>query len=388
MVQLIKRITASEFGLKFREKFFFPDAKKDPATFRHFNEAMDRFKKCDNKKSASQIKKEIRICKNYWHCYPYHYYIYGLYEAERQLTNEELINYIPHYYWYNLFQRFYDSQKYSLITDNKIVMHQMFCALNIRSPKTFCILFKGKLFSSNMEQLSFDKLNQELCHNKPEKIFVKPAEGGGGRGFFIFHKTDKDLFVTSEDIVFNENFLDSIGKKTDYIIQSGIMQDPEMSKIFPGSVNTCRIITENKSGGTPRVVCAILRIGQGRKEVDNISSGGICTNIDINTGKFGDFAMSYSGRKIEEHPDTHFKFQNSGVIKWDEIQNFTIKSAEKLPFFTYLGWDIALTAEGPIAVEMNLGPAIDIMEMISHGMRESFGIVDPDYYWKSPGKIL
>ena len=45
------------------------------------------------------------------------------------------------------------------------------------------------------------------------------------------------------------------------------------------------------------------RIGRGHREVDNISSGGICVNIGINRGTFGEFAMSYDGKKLAWHPD-------------------------------------------------------------------------------------
>ncbi len=159
----------------------------------------------------------------------------------------------------------------------------------------------------------------------------------------------------------------------------------KISEIYPDSVNTCRIIMENKNGKI-RLVCAMLRIGQGQKEVDNISSGGICVNIDINSGKLGDFALSYEGEKLEEHPDTHFVFRNKKISQWNEIRRFIIESSGKFPFFTYLGWDIALTVEGPVAIEINSVPAIDIMEMISGGLREAFGIKNPDYYWKNPGK--
>jgi hypothetical protein len=384
MVKIIKKIKSTEYGKRFAEKFF-PNSRKHPATSTHFNQAIKRFNECNNKKNASQIKQEIRICKNYWKCYPYHYYIYDLFRADIQLTNEELINYIPHFFWYELFLNYYDSQKFSFIADNKIVTHHVFKALNICMPKTLCILFKEKLFSSDMVQLTFDKINQGLFDNEFKKIFVKPAKGSGGKGFFIFHKNDHGHFVTSDNIIFNENFLGTIGKKTDYIIQAGIIQDQEISNIYPGSVNTCRIITENKDG-IARVVCAMLRMGRGQNEVDNISSGGICTYINVISGKFGDFAISYTGERFEEHPVTHFAFRNFKISRWDEIQRFTIESAGKLPFFTFIGWDIALTADGPIALEINLGPAIDIIEMTSHGLREAFGITNPDYYWKNAGK--
>ena len=211
MVAFIKKMKNSEFGMRIAEKFF-PNARRHPATFSHFKEAIIRFKECTNKKSPSQIKKEVRLCENYWHCYPYHYYIYDLYRADRHLTNEELINYIPHYYWYHLFLGYYDSQKFSVMADNKIVIHHVFNSLNIRMPKVLCILFNGKLFSRDMKEITFDNIYQDLC-NASGKLFVKPAEGSGGKGFFIFHKNNQGHYVSSENTIFNENFLHSIGKK-------------------------------------------------------------------------------------------------------------------------------------------------------------------------------
>jgi hypothetical protein len=61
-------------------------------------------------------------------------------------------------------------------------------------------------------------------------------------------------------------------------------------------------------------------------------------------------------------------------------------SADKLPFFTHLGWDIALTREGPVAIEVNLGPGIEGLQIACGGLRKVFQIEDPDYYWKNPGK--
>jgi hypothetical protein len=250
-----------------------------------------------------------------------------------------------------------------------------------------CILFNGKLFSQDMVQMTFDQLKNELTNNDYEKIFLKPAIGSGGKGIFVFHKNNQGQFVTYENIIFNENFLGTIEKKSDYILQSGVIQDQEISKIYPESVNTCRIITENKGSGA-RVVCAMLRMGRGQNEVDNISSGGICTNINVNSGKFGDFAISYDGEKFEEHPNTQFAFRNFKIFRWDEIQKFTIEATCKLPFFNYIGWDIALTPNGPTVVEINWNPAIDIIEMTSHGLREAFDIKDPDYYWKNMGQRI
>jgi hypothetical protein len=384
MAKLIKKILMSEFGLKLREKFY-PTKNKDPDTLTHLEQSMKRFYECDNKKTASQIKREIQVCKKYWKCYPHHYFTNNLYRADNEVTDEELINYIPQFYWYYVFLPHYSSPSFYMIGENKIIIEQFFKALKISQPKTLCILLHGYVYSSGMERLTGNQVQNELIHNNPEKLFVKPAEGCGGKGIHIFHKNDPGHFVTKDNVSFDQNFLDTIGKDQDYIVQYGVTQNREISEIYPESVNTFRIYTENKNG-VSRVVCAMLRMGRGHKEIDNVSSGGICVNIDISTGKLGDYAMSYDEEKIAQHPDTHVAFHNVTISQWDEIRKFATVSASKMPFLTYLGWDIALTPDGPVAIEINRTPILDVMETLSGGLREAFGIDDPDYYWKNLGK--
>ncbi len=167
------------------------------------------------------IKQEIKICKDYWNCYPYHYYIYDLFRAENHVSDEELINYIPHFYWNYLFLPHYNSQKFSLLGENKIMIDLLFRALKISQPDTLSILLNGNLYSSGMELLSFDRIKEDLLSHKYEKVFVKPADGSGGKGFYIFHKNDKNEYRTQQNIIFDENFLAAVGKTNDYIIQPG-----------------------------------------------------------------------------------------------------------------------------------------------------------------------
>jgi len=366
---------------------FYPGKKNDPEHKAMWEEAMIRFKECDNKKNTTQINQEIQLCKKFWKCYPHHYFTYDLYRKENQLTKEELINYIPHFFWYYLFLPHYRSSKYFLITGNKIITEQFFRSLKIAQPETLCRLFDGKLYSPAMKVSTYDQVLEELIIHNYKKLFVKPAHGHGGHGIYIFHITDDGRYVSRENIIFNQEFLDNLRKKQDYIIQAGIVQHPEISRIYPESVNTCRIYTENKYGSV-RAVCAILQMGRSQNEVDNASSGGICTSININSGKIGDFAISNTCEKFTVHPDTKFEFHNFTIPRWGEIRKFAIESAGKMPFFTHLGWDIALTADGPVAVETNCNPSIDFNEVIEGGYREAFGIIDPDYYWKNPGKKL
>ncbi len=386
MVRFIKKLKATESGMRIREKFY-PKYDPNPNTSprESLAKSMKRYNECKNKKSASQIKSEINLCKKFWKCFPYHYYLYDLYREDMPLSEPELLDYIPNFFWYYLYLPHHTSYRYWMITDNKIFTECYFKGNNIAQPETLCKVINGRIYSPDMVLLDFDKLKQLAGTGGNKKLFMKPAESGRGLGLHIFHKNDEGEFLTSENRMFNPEFLRTEGKKKAYIIQKGITQNPVLSSIFPGSVNTVRIITENKDGNAS-VLCAMLRMGRGRGEIDNASAGGIFLKIDLGSGKLGEFARSYECEKFPRHPDTGFVFKNFNIPDWDNVLTFASESAEKIPYFTHLAWDIALTNEGPMAIEINLGSGIDGLQISHGGLRETFGIDNPDYYWRNPGK--
>ncbi|WP_300330657.1 sugar-transfer associated ATP-grasp domain-containing protein, partial [Methanocalculus sp.] len=278
--------------------------------------ANERYHRCENKKSKSQIKKEMNLCKNYWKCNPFHYLFYDLYDATYNLTDHQLINYIPFFFWYDIFHRYHIPTRVSILVDNKLITEQMFRSLGISQPETLFKLIDGHFYSDTMQKLQFDDIQGKISDNNWSKIFVKPAMGLGAYGTYVFKRNEDGLYITKDNIVFTEAFLNEIGIKQDYIVQPGVEQHHKMSEIYPHSINTFRVMTEYKDGSA-EVLCAFLRIGRGGADTDNASQSGIITGINTDTGELNNFAMSYYSREyFQRHPDTGFAFKNFNDNIW------------------------------------------------------------------------
>ena len=52
-------------------------------------------------KDKALIRHEMSAVRSYWSCPPLHYVRYGLFE--RALTEEQILDYIPPYYFYNYY---------------------------------------------------------------------------------------------------------------------------------------------------------------------------------------------------------------------------------------------------------------------------------------------
>ena len=380
-LKLVKKIKPSYWGLRLGEiKHRFNYRKNNKLMI----ESILRFKNSKNKKPLVQIKREIGLCWKFWKCYPLHYYRENLYLADRDLSDKELLNYIPEYFFYNVFLPFYNSDKYKVLLEDKIVNEQFFRSVGIAQPYTICKIIDNKLYSICLEDKTFKELEHELSEKKYKKIFLKPSNGRGGYGTYVFHKKEDGRYATKESHILDEDFIQKIGSQNDYLMQAGIEQRTEISKIYPHSVNTLRVVVENKKGHV-RILSVDLNCGRGFSEVDNPTQGGISISIDSNTGEMGEFAFSEAGERFDKHPETGFIFKGEKIRDWNNIREFIFSAAEKLPQFTYLGWDIALGENGPLAVEANIGFGIDPQSM-EGGLREIFGIDDPEYYWLNRGR--
>ncbi len=192
---------------------------------------------------------------------------------------------------------------------------------------------------------------ENISHHGGVNAFFKPVVGWQGQDIY-------NLKVHDNTILLNDKYTSLEDLKMcihdQAIIQRAIEQHPQMSILYPKSVNTLRIVTVRKDAEILILNC-VCRIGANGNVYDNWSTGGIAVAVDTETGKLkkhGFFHPRY-GRMVTEHPDTKITFEGF------EIPNFlqALQMAAKLHRFFYglhsVGWDIAITPKGPLVVEGN-----------------------------------
>jgi hypothetical protein len=350
--------------------------KKTDATMR---QAMKRYSNCGEKKPRRQMRREISVCRKFWGCYPLHYFREDLYRTDARLSDDELRNYVPEFFFYDLFLPLHNPPEYEVLFTDKNICEQLLRSLCIRQPDTMLKLIGGRCYSREMVEVGPEALAGQLARLRCSKVFIKPMLGSGGRGIIIAHRKS-DVYETGDGEKLDVDLLGSIANRGHYIVQAGIVQDPFMSHIYSQSVNTIRVHTENISGNV-RIMLAYLRIGLDGSEVDNVCQGGMMLPIRAETGEMTKSAITENGQRFEKHPATGFVFRKATLPRWGDIETFVVESTRKLPQVTYLGWDIALSRAGPLAVEVNSGFGMP-RQGIHGGWRQLLRIEDPQVYWR------
>jgi len=149
----------------------------------------------------------------------------------------------------------------------------------------------------------------------------------------------------------------------EYIVQEALTQSEKMSQINPSAINTIRAVTVN-TNGKPCLLSALLRVGTKKSgNVDNWAAGGLAVGIDMDgrLKQFGMYKPCYGG-KATVHPDTGISFIDFTVPQYKEAVDLCLMVHSCLKGIHTIGWDIAITDDGPFFIEGNDNLEISLMQ--------------------------
>lgn len=234
---------------------------------------------------------------------------------------------------------------YSIFLYDKSLFENFFSSLGIRTPRTLATL---TIHPATPPQ----KLAQALYDSAPETLrtrtfFAKPRYGIKGKGTALVRpETPSDAPVPVS--------ISKSGKPLDYLAQDPLPQHPDIAQLHPSSLNTVRIITFLT--GEPTVFMAYLRIGCGGSVSDNVSNTRIAVSVNSENGRVMDLGVmidSRGARHITAHPETGVAFGSIRIPGWADCLKLVKTAHHALPELRTVGWDLAITPDGPVLVEGN-----------------------------------
>lgn len=126
-------------------------------------------------KSDQEIKIEKKLVKDYWRCGTFHYERYGL--AYKELSNEELLNYVPTYYHHVVLEKAHrgiDTVYYG----DKLTQAKLFIERDIPNANVLATIKGGRCVNfTDGNPLDISKLFEQYFSAHSGKLFIKPADG-------------------------------------------------------------------------------------------------------------------------------------------------------------------------------------------------------------------
>src|SRR5699024_10458223 len=151
-------------------------------------------------------------------------------------------------------------------------------------------------------------------------------------GEIVFPIKLSDEEIILNDKKYNLNWLQKQmnGK---FLIQSKIKQHEKINQFYAHSVNTIRLLTINNNG-IVKALSAFMK-------------------FSINNSRQEYFIKNLNDSKVESHPNTFEKFQDFKIPFYNESCELAINLHESLYGIHSIGWDIAITPDGPLIIKGN-----------------------------------
>ena len=206
--------------------------------------------------------------------------------------------------------------------------------------------------------ISFEEFREKFQGCK--KIVYKPLGGNWGRGVVGFEVTGDMKPIYDEIMSYPEG-----------VVEQFVVQHPKMNELSPTAVNTVRIVTISSNhepitadGKMMDVAYASLKIGGVTSNiVDNLHGGGMVAGIDLEKGVLITDGADDQGNVYAVHPVTGMKIKGFEIPYFKEAIEMVTKAIQDRKLDGYLGWDVAISENGPELIETNLMPGVILLTM-------------------------
>lgn len=179
------------------------------------------------------------------------------------------------------------------------------------------------------------------------ELVAKPADGEGGDGLI--------LLAAGADL--EARLADTRGV---LLVQPRVATHPDLTDLALNALPTVRVVTILDEAGSPEVVSATFRFASVPEAVvDNMKAGGLIAAVDLDTGALGVACRGYGGGDHASHPATGAPIEGRVLPGWADVKALAVRAhAEAFGDYVLVGWDLAMTPEGPLLIEGNGKPGV------------------------------
>ena len=260
-------------------------------------------------------------------------------------------------------QRFYldylNPVKYYSLARNKYLTHKILENTGVRKAELYCY------YQPEARYITEDGIANDLKgvlsilkQKNVRSCVIKTTEGSHGDNVWVINSVE----YQEDDAILHrydgqDLLLSSVLGEVALVFESIVYQTKQFSSFNESSVNTVRFMTTLWPDGSAKVIATFFKIGRAGSCVDNAGRGGnVDAAVDVETGRIYN-VVEFNGwrhiKEIECHPDNGNQINGVIIENWQAIKDEVQRFQQSFPYCKAAGWDIAITDDGPVVVEVN-----------------------------------
>ena len=250
--------------------------------------------------------------------------------------------------------------------DDKLLAYLILAAHGVRVPETqaaYCLT--GRNCGRVRKLDSAENLARFLAREARYPLFAKPIGGIGSFGACrIEGENDGVLAFSDGSRLPAAAFAARLDAGSGYLLQTVLAPHPDLHGIVD-TVSTVRLVVILE-GGRPQILHTIWKLPAGGNVADNFwRPGNILADVEPATGVVRRAMRGFgpATEELDKHPDSGRPITGVVLPHWQEVKSLCLECAPIFVGLRYQSWDIALTPEGPVVVEVNTGSAFNLPQL-------------------------
>lgn len=252
------------------------------------------------------------------------------------------------------------------VTENKVAFEMMMRQKGVPIVPSLAVFFKGYggFLKDGTLPLGRCQWLEKLEPILPEYFVVKPSSGAIGVGLKFYKKQENHLkCLVSGELLMLEALLERLngdGYYSSYMFQPRLRNASDIQLVTgSNALETLRVITLLTTVGEPQILAAYWRLSGKGSFTDNFrlgQGGSLVCIVALDKGKvIKATARAPDGHysTVHYHPVTNHPLDSIQLPEWGRIREIVHQAARVLIPIRTIGWDIAMTDQGPVVIEAN-----------------------------------
>lgn len=259
--------------------------------------------------------------------------------------------------------------------NDKILNYALLKHFDLAIPNTIASYNAGNArISDEILITNENELHEFFSTTTSFPLFVKPVHGSYGRGTFSLSSYDKLKKTFNSNVNKEVSFEEIItaGNNKNYkglLIQSCLIPHPLLAESVGSNTSCVRVILIRDSEEV-FIHRAFWKIARSHNITDNFSygkHGNLLADIDIKTGITKRVITGLWPNTACEtlHPDSGKELLGFQIPDWYHAKEQCIKASHIFPGLSLQSWDIAFCENGPVLMELNTEPNLEVPQLLS-----------------------
>lgn len=260
-------------------------------------------------------------------------------------------------------------------TTDKVTTQNLLADAGIAVPTTLAVYGRSEDVSKDAAWIhDIDGLRQIFRAMTPAGLFGKPVHSVGSLGVISIDGFDDagDAILSGDGraIALSE-FVTELRRYEErgYQFQERLRPHPKIEPVIGSRIGTLRVLVVNTEEQTT-IIRTSWKIPTGDNMADNFwRPGNLLAAVEPDTGRVFRVVDDVHPRlrEVSAHPDTGAPLVGFVLPDWQAMRETVIRASREMRGLPLLGWDIALTDRGPMAVEVEGNGGHPMMTQLPQG---------------------